>query len=207
MSYSSEQYQQEKATGHRLPSGALPLLSLSPFHIEIVKAHLDGVRNKDLADIFHLTESTISRILSDPLVIAIKSEHASATDAQFDALYSQAVNAIRRGLDADDPDLALKASSMFFKHAPSKAGGAPAGISAEDVARQLLLSVNVTINNGGSNALNALAPTGTTFDATSDLGSSVLSDQSISLSRGTGSAGEECDDPPSAEFFPARKTG
>jgi len=153
--YNPIEYQEEKELGTRLPNGAKPLRRLSPRHIELVKAHLDGVSNKDLARIFNMTESTVSRILGDPLVSEIKKQHQENVSAEFDALYGKAVAALRDGLDEAQPaGTRLKAAKLFFEQAAQR--GLDEQESAEDVAQRLLaMQLNVNVNvEGSSNGSN-----------------------------------------------------
>ncbi|MFQ5433935.1 MAG: hypothetical protein ACE5FD_03580 [Anaerolineae bacterium] len=156
--YSPLQYDEEKSSGDRMPSGAKPLLSLSPRHIELVKAHLEGVPNQDLAQIFHMTPSTVSRILHDPLVVEIKEQHRRDVDAEFDALYQKSIAAIRAGLDEMQPaGIRLKAADMYLKQAAqrSESAAGAGGETAEDFARRILqLQLNVQVNTGDSNEHN-----------------------------------------------------
>ena len=146
-----ERYEMEKANGKRRPNGALALKKLSPLHIEIVKAHLDGVRNTDIAAMFRMTDSTISLILSDPLVEEIRAEWLKDRHAEFNALYGRAINTIRDSMNEDKPALVrLRAAKMVMEDAPFTKSREDGRETAEDVV-QRILQVNIQINNGGQN--------------------------------------------------------
>lgn len=148
MSYMPEHYELEKLSGERLPNGAKPLRKLSPRHIELVKAHLDGVPNKDLARMFNMTESTVSRILNDPLVIELRKQHFENVGAEFDALYQKAVAAIRDGLSEAEPaGTRLKAAQLWFERARERS--VTETETAEDVAKRLIaIQLNINTNSG-----------------------------------------------------------
>jgi len=146
-----ERYEMEKATGKRRENGALVLKKLSPIHMEIVKAHLDGVKNMDIAAMFRMTDATVSRILNDPLVEGIRTEWLKDRHAEFNALYGRAINTIRESLDESKPDLVrLKAAKMVMEDAPFTKEQEKRAETAEDVV-QRILQINVQINNGGQN--------------------------------------------------------
>lgn len=141
-------YQEQKADGSRDAAGNLKLKALSPLHMEVVKSHLDGVKNCDIAAIFNMHNNTVSKILKDPLVEAIRKEWMNDKHAEFNALYGKAIDAIRDGLNENEPVAnRLKAVDKFFANAPGQKEAETERDTAEDVVARLL-QVNIQINNG-----------------------------------------------------------
>lgn len=151
MGYDTTVYEAEKANGTRTETGALKLKKLSPIHIEIIKAHLDGCSQTDIATMFNMTDSSISRIMNDPLVKEIREQWLVDKHAEFNALYGRAIDAIRDGMSEFQPvSVRLKAAKMVMEDAPFTKDREAARETAEDVV-QRLLQVNVQINNEVSN--------------------------------------------------------
>lgn len=153
--YLTPNYEADKASGRRRPSGALNLQRLKPKHYRIIKLHLQGIPNVEIADAMHMTQAQISIILNDPKVREIVSSVQKDWENEFYALEGKAVAAVRNGLSDDDPKNSLRAANIFFgeKRARQQDSGGPT--SAEDVIQQMLdratniENLNIQINQGG----------------------------------------------------------
>ncbi|PCJ26704.1 MAG: hypothetical protein COA94_04725 [Rickettsiales bacterium] len=140
--YTSAQYEEEKASGDRKDDGSRKLLKLTPRHEEMIAMHLDGMRNKDIASAYQITDSTISIFLKDPLVLAVISEARVQNEARFASLYGKVVDVIEDSVNgAESIDIRLKGASLYLKEVGNKPVGERK--TAEDVVQQI---INMQIN-------------------------------------------------------------
>ena len=115
--------------------------------------HLSGKKNSEIAYSLHKTDATISRWLSDPLVLAILSDTYNAQDARFKAMYGKTLDVIEDSLDQMKHSIGvnLKGADMYLKaHKKYDPDQAKAGDTAEDIiARMLNLNLQFNVNIGG----------------------------------------------------------
>ncbi len=149
------QYLEEKVNGDRLPNGAKPLKKLKAKHKEMIKLHLSGISNNEIAEASGVTVSRCSLILSDPLSLAEIGRLLKDTEREFQALYPKAVERLRGALDADTigglPAHAtrLKAVDTYFRASGKYKDAERSGDTAEDVIERILanplLQVNINV--------------------------------------------------------------
>lgn len=156
--YDPEQYRFEKIIGRRLKTGAFPLKRLGTVHKNVIALHLRSLSNRDIALITGLNESTISRILNDPLAQEVIQLYLSGIDQELQGLAPMAVDALRSGLSSQDTDTQLKAADKFFKATGRYAKAEKGGESAEDVLARALARV-ASENASSLRELTRQAPT------------------------------------------------
>lgn len=133
-------YKVEKETGDRLPSGYPRLKKLTGRHLQILKLHLAGIPNYQIAAQLDCTDATVSRVLNDPLGMAFIEQAYKELDAQFRGLYGKVIQTIDKALDCGDLDVALSAADKWLKahgkYRPEEEKQEKR--SAEDVIAQML---------------------------------------------------------------------
>lgn len=145
-------YESEKETGLRREDGSLNLKELKMIHYKMLKLHFSGVKNSDIARQLQKTDATISRWLSDPLIVAILSQQYEAQDARFKAMYGKTLDVIEDSLDMHKHNIGvnLKGADMYLKaHKKYDPENIKAGDTAEDVIARMLnlnLQLNVNVN-------------------------------------------------------------
>jgi len=148
--YDTDNYEFEKRIGVRRPNGAKNLKRLKPWHRQAIAAHLAGVPSQVIAARFRKRPSTISIILNDPLAQAEIDRARAMHEAEFEALYGDMVNVLRRNLQGKDDKNALKAAQLFIKEKERLQGLGKGQRSAEDVIAEILgritLQQNVQVN-------------------------------------------------------------
>jgi len=155
--YDTDNYEFEKRIGVRRPNGAKNLKRLKPWHRQAIAAHLAGVPShlagvpsQVIAARFRKRPSTISIILNDPLAQAEIDRARAMHEAEFEALYGDMVNVLRRNLQGKDDRNALKAAQLFIKEKERLQGLGKGQRSAEDVIAEILgritLQQNVQVN-------------------------------------------------------------
>lgn len=147
--YSHDQYLAEIESGDRRENGARKLNELKPIHLDMIEMHLRGYKNKDIADAFSVTDSTISLLLSDPLAEQIIKEARKESDMRMSALYSKAVDVLDDAMDGTNGiSDRLKGASTYFNEANKK--GTDQAETAEDIVAKIMnLQLNVSVNVGG----------------------------------------------------------
>jgi hypothetical protein len=123
-----------------------PLVRLKPIHKKVCKLHLQGLTRTELAEACNLTPARISQLLADPLVQAELEIEFEYQEQQLRALGSSSVQAIRRGLDDADPEIALKAARLQLETQGRLRGRVNEGTTAEDVVSRIVnmaLQINV----------------------------------------------------------------
>lgn len=133
-------YKVEKETGDRLNSGYPRLKKLTPRHYEMIKRHLNGMLNVEIAADLDVTEATVSRVLNDPLALSVIEDAYRQLDAKFRSRYLKVIQVIDAGLDSDNMDTALAAADKWLKahgkYRPEEEKQQTR--SAEDVIAQML---------------------------------------------------------------------
>ena len=110
-----EHYQFEKAMGHRLPNGAMPLKNVTPRHLLIASKFMSGAGVNQIALFFHCRASTVSRILHDPQIAALIKIGRDAYDEELKNLLPLAVEAIRGALCDPNVKTRLAAVDRFAR--------------------------------------------------------------------------------------------
>lgn len=142
-------YEQEKAQGLRRPDGSLNLKQLKPVHMKMIEMHLNGTKNAEIARALNKTQATISRWLSDPLVVGVLEQAYKAEDARFKALYSKVVDVIEDGLNMNKHSIGvnLKAADKYLKaHDKYDKARNSDTETAEDVIARVFNQLNVNGN-------------------------------------------------------------
>jgi hypothetical protein len=151
-------YELEKVLGTRRASGTLNLKRLKPKHLRIIELHCMGHRNKDIAAELGMSQTYVSIVLTDPLVVQEIQMRSTEARHEFDALRFAANDVVRDALEEHRPmGQRLRAADMFYKaqgdYQPVRDG---AGVeTAEDVIQRMLtlnLQVNVTNSRAGGAA-------------------------------------------------------
>jgi hypothetical protein len=156
VAYDREQYEEEKATGRRAPSGALRLKELSGKHLRCINLHLAGVKGYAIAQEMDMTEAWVSTVLNDPLAMGEIRQRFVDVDNE---MYAKATAKIDDAMDSADIALALRASEMVWRARGRFDKKETIRTSAEDVvARMLELAEQ---NGNASVTISATAgPTG-----------------------------------------------
>lgn len=145
-------YNSEKESGLRRADGSLNLKELKMIHYKMLKLHFSGDSNSDIAKKLQKTDATISRWLSDPLIVEILDKEFKAQDARFKAMYGKTLDVIEDSLDRNKYNIGvnLKGADMYLKaHKKYDPDTVKAGDTAEDViARMLNLNIQFNVNVG-----------------------------------------------------------
>jgi len=145
----NDQYKQELEDGTRNANGSRKLKELTPQHEEMVAMHLDGMRNRDIAESFNVTDSTVSIVLSDPLAQAIVQRARKENEARFSNLYGKVVDVIEDAIDPNESiDIRLKGANVYLKEAGNQ--GTQDKETAEDVIQKIInlqVNGNIVIQN------------------------------------------------------------
>ena len=139
-------YEEEKANGIRLSNGAKRLQSLKPVHFKIISLFMDGKKNVEIARACCMTQATVSRILSDPLV---EQEMASLMERQqkrLNLMSEKAVDAVEDALDHENIGMRLRGVDRYTKLKDSIGGGQEKEQTAEDVIAQIMQNIQINVN-------------------------------------------------------------
>lgn len=138
--YNSGSYEDERARGIRQEgNGRQRLKKLRPVHKLIIKLHLLGKKQVEIAKQLNRDQAYISLILNDPLAQAEIERTNKDLDDEFRALYSDAIDAIRKGLNHENPDVRLRAADKYLKaHGKYQPEKEVSSDTAEDVIQRIL---------------------------------------------------------------------
>jgi len=167
-------YEHEKLIGSRRTNGSLNLKRLKAKHLRVIDLHCLGWRNGQIADELNMSQTYVSILLTDPLIIEQIQLRITENVAEFSALRGQAVEAVRHSLHKDrTPATRLKAADMFFKVEGdyARASENAAQETAEDVIQRMLqlnLQVNVTNQTGERSELPRCTPAVSLIESTSE---------------------------------------
>lgn len=146
--YDSVKYLMEKVRGDRLPNGLKPLKNLTARHRAILQLHMLGIKGVDIAAHFGVRETLISRVINDPLGKEYLTMKAKLDDARFGALYGNAVDVVRDGMDPKETMTnRLRAANIYMERKDKlddKHGKKDE--SAEDVIQRILEDPTVIAN-------------------------------------------------------------
>lgn len=151
MAYIAEQYQLEKATGVRRPSGQLKLSKLRAKHYCVIDLHMLGRANREIAQELGYSEAWVSNVLTDPLSVGEIQRRVDEARSQLNPIYTKAIRRVDEGLDATYKDgetanhtTRLRAADMVFKVKGEYGKAGSDEKTAEDVVSQIInLQVNV----------------------------------------------------------------
>lgn len=128
-----------------LPSeaGSLPIgkprnvKQLRPIDKYILVLHLRGFKGTQIAKLLGISTEKVYNFLRSDKARELAEDYHSFIDEEHKALYSEAVDALRRGLRSQDPDIFLRAAKMFFDTGgrKSKSDGS---LSAEDYISRII---------------------------------------------------------------------
>lgn len=157
--YLPEVYQAQRDIAiNREPQGYQHLKKLKPLHKKVVAMHLAGNTSAVIAEALNTSAGYVTWILKAPIVQELIAQYDSAQDAEFKRLRYRADDALREALTSDSRTSRLRAAEVFYKREESldkRNGGT--GLTAEDVAKKLLESVNISNSNIQIN-INANSP-------------------------------------------------
>lgn len=140
------------------------LKKLSQKHKTIIALHSQGVCRYDVGAIAGCTPEYVSMVVAQPLAKAYLQQLEEYMDSRLRSLYSKSVDAIDKGLENDDPDVALKAARLQMEAAGKLKPKESEAKTAEDVVAailskaNLIVAQNVQINQGASNGPNDINP-------------------------------------------------
>jgi transposase len=153
-----QRYLAEKRAGIRRENGALKLTRLTHRHYKIIGLHLEGKSIEEISNTLHLSYSTISRVLNDPLAQQILKRVYNHREEEIHALAGKAIEATREALTGDYPvAVKLRGVDRFVKIREVMVNKEQGRESAEDVIARILsnakfINSNVQINVGDTSA-------------------------------------------------------
>lgn len=153
-------YLAEKRSGLRRENGALKLTRLTHRHYKIIGLHLEGKSIEEIANTLHLSFSTISRVLNDPLSQGILKRVYNHREEEIHALAGKAIEATREALTGDHPiGVKLRGVDRFVKIRETMVNKEQGRESAEDVIARILSNakfvnsnVQINVNSGEQSA-------------------------------------------------------
>lgn len=145
-------YDREKIAGLRRETGARKLNRLSNRHLNMIAMHLSGMSGADISQAIGCTQSTVSRILNDPLAQEVILQTYRDRQQELDALTGSALEALRNALKHGSGSEKLAAIDKLVKLKQAIAPETNPMETAEDFARAIVEkadTVNVQINHYG----------------------------------------------------------
>lgn len=152
------QYRRDILEGKRMLNGAKKLSRLTGRHVAIIKLHLLGLRNKDIAEKMKVTDATVSIVLRDPLSQRYLQRSYEDIDLEFNALYGKSVGVLSEAMDSDRMADRLRSVDIIFKGRGKYLEADQGKETAEDVIKRVLalqVNVNVNVNNAEQLRLSA----------------------------------------------------
>lgn len=145
----NQRYLAEKRAGIRRENGALKLTRLTARHYKIIGLHLEGKGLEEICKLCHVTVSTASRILNDPLAKTLLAKVYGHREQEIHALAGQAIEATRAALDpGKDIGTRLRGVDKFVKIRETMIDKEKGRETAEDVVASILerAQINGTVN-------------------------------------------------------------
>ena len=124
------------------------LKKLSNKHKHAIALVLQGLSREDVSDAVGFVPEYVTMLLQQPLAKEHIANVNRALDTQLEGLYGKSVEAISKGLNHQDPDVALRAAKVQMQatgRLEPQEGGKK---TAEDVVSAILLGVNVNVRTG-----------------------------------------------------------
>lgn len=146
---SNQRYLTEKRIGMRRENGAMKLKRLTARHYGIIGRHLEGKSLEQICQECHVTISTASRILNDPLAKGLLAKVYGHREQEIHALAGQALQATRDALDpGKDIGTRLRGVDKFVKIRETMIDKEKSRETAEDVVASILekAQINGTVN-------------------------------------------------------------
>lgn len=116
----------------------------------ICSLELRGFDKKEIAEKMGMAHQSVIMATNNERYKRYRAERLAELDDEFHAMKPLAFAALRGGLKSADENTALRASEQWFKAASfggfSKTEQTPSTTTAEDVARALMLGVQVNVN-------------------------------------------------------------
>lgn len=132
------------------PSGTERADAISTRWAAICTLELQGRTHADIAQRVGMSVQGVSSATRHPRYKAYRDARLAELDDEFFAMKPLALDALRGGLKSNDENTALRASEQWFKAASfggfSKTEAPPQTATAEDVARALMLGVQVNVS-------------------------------------------------------------
>lgn len=153
-----QRYVMEKAVGVRRENGAVKLTRLTNRHYRIIGLHLEGKSLEEISSTLHVSFSTISRVVNDPLAQGILRKVYTHREEEIQSLAGRALQATRDALKEDQPiGVKLRGVDRFIKMREAMLSKDTGRESAEDVVARILsqanfVNSNVQINVGDTSA-------------------------------------------------------
>lgn len=149
-------YLVEKSLGLRRENGAMKLKRLTARHLKILGMHLEGKSLENICMECNITMATASRVLNDPLAVAILKRVYTSRESEIQALGGKAIAAVRDGLTHDSMGVKLRAVDKYAKLREVMLPKGGDRETAEDVIQRMLsqanfVNSNVQINIGAPN--------------------------------------------------------
>ena len=135
MPYDTQHYQDERASGARLPNGTKPLVKLTGKHLRLINYHLQGLKAGPICELLNVTPAWVSKVLNDPLTKAVLQERFVEIDNE---MFVRSVQTVREKMDSEDEAISLRAADMVWRargRYEKKADDRP---TAEDVVQLML---------------------------------------------------------------------
>tara|TARA_Y100000310_G_C20584992_1_gene764925 strand:- start:310 stop:840 length:531 start_codon:yes stop_codon:yes gene_type:complete len=131
-------YEKDKRLGTRMVNGTKPLKKLRPVHRKIIGMHLAGFANCEIAEVVSMSQSRISTLLTDPLLLEIIEQGHDAADKELRALTPKAIHVLRTAMDSGDYKHSLRAAEDVLRTQGKFDKVSEEGQTAEDVIQRIL---------------------------------------------------------------------
>ena len=125
---------------------AIILKKLSNRHKQAIALILQGVSREEAAEATGFVPQYMTFLLQQPVAKEHIAHVNRAVATQLEAMYGKSVQAIGRGLDHSDPDVALRAAKLQLQTTGRLEPDEEGKKTAEDVVQAILLGVNVNVN-------------------------------------------------------------
>lgn len=149
----TQRYLMEKRVGIRRENGSAKLSKLTARHYKIIGLHLEGKSLEQICVECHVTISTASRVLNDPLAKSLLAKVYGHREQEIHALAGQALQATREALSPEkDIGTRLRGVDKFVKIRETMIDKEKGRETAEDVVAKILEKatingdVNVQVN-------------------------------------------------------------
>lgn len=149
----TQRYLAEKRSGLRRENGSMKLRKLTARHYKIIGLHLEGKALEEICRECHVTISTASRVINDPLAKTLLAKVYGHREQEIHALAGQALQATREALSPEkDIGTRLRGVDKFVKIHETMVDKEKGRETAEDVVAkilekaQIMGDVNIQVN-------------------------------------------------------------
>jgi hypothetical protein len=122
------------------------LKKLSLRHKQALSLTLQGMSREDAAEATQFTPEYITFLLRQPIARDYIAHINQVEETRLQALFGKSVNAMVKGLDHDDPDVALRAAKLQLQATGRLEPSDEGKKTAEDVVQAILLGVQVNVH-------------------------------------------------------------